>query len=72
MRVLLADVRARAAAGQLPVSSIAGHLLRLKRVDSDADLADDELLPEVGVFFFGGGRAVFFKDSMHASGPNKC
>ena len=54
MRDLLADVRKRATAGQLQDSSIAGHLLRLAQDGSDAGLADDVLLPEVGVFFFGG------------------
>ena len=54
MRDLLADVRVRAASGQLQDSSIAGHLLRLKQDGSSAGLADEVLLPEVGVFFFGG------------------
>ena len=55
MRELLADVRVRAAAGQLPDSTIAGHLLRIRQDGSDAGLKDDLLLPEVSVFFFGGG-----------------
>jgi hypothetical protein len=51
MRRLLADVKARAAAGQLLESSVAGHLLRLRRPGGGADavLPDDLLLPEVGV-----------------------
>ena len=48
---LLANVKARAAAGQLLESSVAGHLLRLRRPGSSAAavLPDDLLLPEVGV-----------------------
>ena len=54
---LLADVKARAAAGQLLDSSVAGHLLRLRAPGSNGPLPDDLLLPEVAVgaccFFFG-------------------
>ena len=46
---LLADIKARAAAGQLLESSVAGHLLRLRRPGSEGPLPDDLLLPEVAV-----------------------
>ena len=54
MRELLADVRARASAGKLLDSSVAGHLLRIRQPGSGAALSDDLLLPEVAVFFFAG------------------
>ena len=54
MQELLADVRARSAAGQLLDSSVAGHLLRIRQPGSGAPLTDDLLLPEIAVFFFAG------------------
>ena len=76
MRELLVDVRARAAAGQLPDSSIAGHLLRLRQINSDAGFADDVLLPEVGVFFFGGrvedGKRAFAETQFACIDEHSC
>ncbi|EIE19314.1 cytochrome P450 [Coccomyxa subellipsoidea C-169] len=54
MRNLLADVKARAAAGELLDSSVAGHLLRLRDPKTGKQLPDELLLPEIATFFFAG------------------
>ncbi|CAL8468296.1 g7836 [Coccomyxa elongata] len=54
MRKLLADVKARAAKGELLESSVAAHLLRIRDPKTGVPLPDELLLPEIATFFFAG------------------